>query len=250
MGHRQALLHDFTLTEPFGIVNAAAGIIGLFFKGGWLSVLISICGMTLFTLGSMSHHNAVEGVESSRALTLLSAAVCGVLAQKYYQQAIVGVAGTMVMTIVSALISLACIYNVVAGGNKPLSSKPQLGTSRNSPRDAPASLLAQRLSEPSSESSSATQVADTTAEGDNMQQPGTLQTGDLQSGASPWGANAHTVVSVTGAVLYAQGLWGLWGEIVGYSPAGLAAAAASGLAILGVARALLQQSAASQADVQ
>lgn len=67
-------------------------------------------------------------------------------------------AGTMVMTIVSALISLACIYNVVAGGNKPLSSKPQLGTSRNSPRDAPASLLAQRLSEPSSESSSATQV--------------------------------------------------------------------------------------------
>lgn len=62
-------------------------------QGGWLSVLISICGMTLFTLGSMSHHNAVEGVESSRALTLLSAAVCGVLAQKYYQQAIVGVAG-------------------------------------------------------------------------------------------------------------------------------------------------------------
>lgn len=32
VGHRQALLHDFTLTEPFGIVNAAAGIIGLFFK--------------------------------------------------------------------------------------------------------------------------------------------------------------------------------------------------------------------------
>lgn len=40
------------------------------------------------------------------------------------------------------------------------------------------------------------------------------------------------------------------GEIVGYSPAGLAAAAASGLAILGVARALVQHSAASQADAQ
>lgn len=40
------------------------------------------------------------------------------------------------------------------------------------------------------------------------------------------------------------------GEIVGYSPAGLAAAAASGLVVLGVARALVQQSDAGQADVQ
>lgn len=54
------------------------------------------------------------------------------------------------------------------------------------------------------------QVADTTAQSDNMQQPSALQTGGLRSGASPWGANAHTVVSVTGAVLYTQGLWGLW----------------------------------------
>ena len=40
------------------------------------------------------------------------------------------------------------------------------------------------------------------------------------------------------------------GEIVGYSPAGLAAAAVSGLAILGAARALVRQPAASQADVE
>lgn len=40
------------------------------------------------------------------------------------------------------------------------------------------------------------------------------------------------------------------GEIVGYSPAGLAAAAASGLVVLGMARALVQQSAAGRADVQ
>ena len=31
-GHRHALFNDFNLTEPFGIVNAAAGTIGLFFK--------------------------------------------------------------------------------------------------------------------------------------------------------------------------------------------------------------------------
>lgn len=31
-GHRHALFNDFNLTEPFGIVNAAAGIVGLFFK--------------------------------------------------------------------------------------------------------------------------------------------------------------------------------------------------------------------------
>lgn len=31
-GHRHALFNDFSLTEPFGIVNAAAGTFGLFFK--------------------------------------------------------------------------------------------------------------------------------------------------------------------------------------------------------------------------
>ena len=31
-GHRHALFNDFNLTEPFGIVNVAAGAIGLFFK--------------------------------------------------------------------------------------------------------------------------------------------------------------------------------------------------------------------------
>lgn len=41
----------------------------------------------------MSHHNAVEGAQSSWTHTLVSAAVCGVLAQKYYQKAIVGVTG-------------------------------------------------------------------------------------------------------------------------------------------------------------
>ena len=36
----------------------------------------------------------------------------------------------------------------------------------------------------------------------------TLPTGG--SNSWEWGANASTVVAVTGAVLYAQGLWGLW----------------------------------------
>ena len=31
-GHHHALFNDYNLTEPFGVVNAAAGIIGLFFK--------------------------------------------------------------------------------------------------------------------------------------------------------------------------------------------------------------------------
>lgn len=55
------------------------------------------------------------------------------------------------------------------------------------------------------------QAQDKTAEsdGDSMQQAA-LQRQGFQSEASPWGNNAHTVVSVTGAVLYAQGLWGLW----------------------------------------
>ena len=56
------------------------------------------------------------------------------------------------------------------------------------------------------------QAQDTTADskGATMQQAGALQRQDFHSEASPWGTNAHTLVSVTGAVLYAQGLWGLW----------------------------------------
>ena len=42
----------------------------------------------------MSHQTAVEGAESSWTHTVSSAVVAAVLAQKYYQKAIAGVAGT------------------------------------------------------------------------------------------------------------------------------------------------------------
>ena len=44
----------------------------------------------------------------------------------------------------------------------------------------------------------------------SIQQEETVQ--DAVQGASslPWGLNAFTVAAVTGSVLYAQGLWGLW----------------------------------------
>ena len=47
----------------------------------------------MFTLGSMSHHNTHEGTDSSRSLTLTSAAIAAVLARAYYFKAIAGVAG-------------------------------------------------------------------------------------------------------------------------------------------------------------
>lgn len=47
----------------------------------------------------MSHHNAVEGAESSWIHTLVSAAVCGILAQRYYQKAIVGVTGDIMVLV-------------------------------------------------------------------------------------------------------------------------------------------------------
>lgn len=59
----------------------------------------------------MSHHNAVEGAESSRTHTLLSAAVCGVLAQRYYQKAIVGVTGDNTVLV---LLLLACQLSFMA----------------------------------------------------------------------------------------------------------------------------------------
>lgn len=53
----------------------------------------------------MSHHNAVEGAESSWTHTLVSAAVCGVLAQRYYQKAIAGVTGDILVLV---LLLFAC----------------------------------------------------------------------------------------------------------------------------------------------
>ena len=48
------------------------------------------------------------------------------------------------------------------------------------------------------------------ASSSSIQQEETVQ--DAVQGASslPWGLNAFTVAAVTGSVLYAQGLWGLW----------------------------------------
>lgn len=48
------------------------------------------------------------------------------------------------------------------------------------------------------------------AEDTNMQQAQALQPELAGSTVSPWGINTFTMVSVSGAVLYAQGLWGLW----------------------------------------
>ena len=62
-------------------------------QGGWTGVLTSLAGAFVFTLGSMSHHNTHEGTESSRSLTLTSAAIAAALARAYYFKAIAGVAG-------------------------------------------------------------------------------------------------------------------------------------------------------------
>ncbi len=49
-----------------------------------------------------------------------------------------------------------------------------------------------------------------------MQQQSNAPARVLPTDASPWGANAYTVVAVTGGVLYAQGLWGLWYVFASY----------------------------------
>ena len=45
---------------------------------------------------------------------------------------------------------------------------------------------------------------------DKVQQLSNAPAGVLPTDASRWGPNAYTVAAVTGGVLYAQGLWGLW----------------------------------------
>lgn len=59
----------------------------------------------------------------------------------------------MVMTILSALISLACVYNVVAGGNKPRS-----GTSSRSSATAASSPSKTLSDDASSKPITATQA--------------------------------------------------------------------------------------------
>lgn len=245
---RHALFSDFTLTIPFGFVNGIAGIVSLAFKGGWGGLLTSLAGALVFTLGTMSHHSTYEGTDTGWGLTLTSAAIAAALARHYYFKAIVGVAGTMVMTIASAIISLGLVYNIVAGGNK-------LGSGAASDSPAPSNSKHEEAS--SSQGWSDTNNPSTNfgwqrqpERQDKVQQKSNAPAGVLPTDASPWGANAYTVVAVTGGVLYAQGLWGLWGETVGYSPAGLAAATASGLGVLAYARTLLPQAVSDEADIQ
>ncbi|DBB04987.1 TPA: hypothetical protein ACH3X3_010264 [Trebouxia sp. C0006] len=246
---RHALFNDFTLTIPFGIVNGIGGIVSLAFKGGWVGLLTSLAGALVFTLGTMSHHNTYEGTDAGWGLTLTSAAIAAALARQYYFKAIVGVAGTMVMTIASAIISLGLVYNIVAGGNK---------LDPGAASDSPAPSNSSNQGEASSSQSWPDTNSPSTSFGwqrqperqDKVQQQSNAPAGVLPTDASPWGPNAYTVVAVTGGVLFAQGLWGLWGETVGYSPAGLAAAAASGLGILAIARTLLPQAVSDKADIQ
>ena len=45
---------------------------------------------------------------------------------------------------------------------------------------------------------------------DSLQQAGDVQAALQEPDKLQLGTNVYTVVAVTGAVLYAQGLWGLW----------------------------------------
>ena len=62
-------------------------------QGGWTGVFVSVAGLALFTLGSMNHHTTSEGTGTTWGATLTSAAIAAFLAHRYYQKAIVGVAG-------------------------------------------------------------------------------------------------------------------------------------------------------------
>ncbi|KAA6419947.1 MAG: hypothetical protein FRX49_10137 [Trebouxia sp. A1-2] len=193
----------------------------------------------------MSHHSTYEGTDAGWGLTLTSAAILAALARHYYFKAIVGVAGTMVMTIASAITSLGLVYNIVAGGNK-LESGAASGSSDPSNSSNHGETSSSDANSPSTSFGWQRQPE----RQDKVQQQSNAPAGVLPTDASPWGPNAYTVAAVTGGVLYAQGLWGLWGETVGYSPAGLAAAAASGLGVLAIARTLLPQAVSEEADIQ
>ena len=58
---------------------------------------MSVAGFLLFTLGSMNHHTTSEGTGATWGATLASAAIAAFLAQKYYQRAIAGVAGKILV---------------------------------------------------------------------------------------------------------------------------------------------------------
>lgn len=90
-------------------------------QGGWTGTFVSLAGGILFTLGSMSHHNTYEATDATWGLTLFSAAIAAALAQKYYQKAIVGVAGKLhprkrLQQIVTHTLPAAC--GVVKENNK------------------------------------------------------------------------------------------------------------------------------------
>ena len=117
---RSALLHDFCMCIPYGVIVVVGGLLAALFGAGSSGLIIAAAGAAELVASGQSL-GAWKLGKSSTLYTLLSAVVASWLAWSTYSLAKRGV-----VTIVSGLLCGVSVlaatfftYNILAGGNPP-----------------------------------------------------------------------------------------------------------------------------------
>lgn len=117
-GH--AILHDFCMIIPYGLIMALAGIFALCFKG-------FSTGATLLGAGVLAELLAVLSLRSwqqhkgSQLFTAATAGITLVLTRSMWRIPAFGLAaaGAKLLSVLSGALLLFLVYNIMAGGNPP-----------------------------------------------------------------------------------------------------------------------------------
>eukprot|EP01026_Neomeris_dumetosa_P018146 TRINITY_DN17102_c0_g1_i1.p1 TRINITY_DN17102_c0_g1~~TRINITY_DN17102_c0_g1_i1.p1 ORF type:complete len:216 (-),score=33.71 TRINITY_DN17102_c0_g1_i1:183-830(-) len=117
---RHAILHDFCMMIPYGLIAALCGLISLLFQGGEAALIVTGCGVGVLLMSFASLAVWRRG-ESSIPYTLITTLLAGLVSWKMWIRVQYHMAWlpSLLMMILSASAGLFGFYNIVAGGNPP-----------------------------------------------------------------------------------------------------------------------------------
>lgn len=123
---RHALLHDFCMCIPYGLIVLLGGLLTALLGGGSSGLMVAVAGAAELVASGQSL-GAWKTGKSSIPYTLLSAVVASWVAWSTYALVKRGVA-TIVSGLLCGLSLLAAtffFYNILAGGNPPKHKIPK-----------------------------------------------------------------------------------------------------------------------------
>lgn len=121
---RHAVLHDFCMCIPYGMLVASGGVVAAALGTGTAALAVAAAGLVEILLSVMSLKAWRQG-SSSTVYTILSGVVASGVAwtaHNAFQSGVTKVA-TYLLFLLSASAALFFFYNVIAGGNPPPSKR-------------------------------------------------------------------------------------------------------------------------------